>query len=68
MGVPTWIIVPILPYYLWAKPGNTTEWYDTVKLYRQSTYGDWTNVFDEINRDINNLIPQKASIDSINTI
>jgi hypothetical protein len=68
MGVPTWIIVPILPYYLWAKPGNKTEWYDSVTLYRQTTYGDWTNIFDEINKDINKLIPQKLSEDSINTI
>jgi len=61
MGIPTWIIVPILPYYLWAKPGNTTEWYDTVKLYRQTTYGDWTSVFDSLNQDINTLIAQKQA-------
>ena len=55
-GIPTWIIVPILPYYLWAKPGNTTEWYDTVKLYRQSKHGDWDNVFDDIKKDLNAIL------------
>lgn len=68
MGVPTWIIVPILPYYLWAKPGNKTEWYDTVTLYRQSTYGDWSNVFNEINTSINKIIAVKSSLEVINTL
>ena len=68
MGVPTWIIVPILPYYLWAKPGNKTEWYDSVTLYRQSAYGDWSNVFNDINKSINKIIAVKLRVDSINTL
>jgi hypothetical protein len=50
MGVPTWIIVPVLPYYLWAKPGDTTEWYDSVRLFRQKTHGDWSHVFSEVKK------------------
>jgi hypothetical protein len=42
MGKPTWIIVPILPYYLWALPGEHTPWYDNVTLFRQTEYGDWS--------------------------
>lgn len=41
MGTPTWIIVPILSYYLWALPGETTPHYDSVTLFRQESYGDW---------------------------
>jgi len=48
MGVETWIAVPILPYYLWAKPGSKTEWYDSVTLFRQDTYGDWDTPFRKI--------------------
>ncbi len=48
MGIPTWIIVPILPYYLWALPGEKTFYYDSVTLFRQTTYGDWTEPFDKI--------------------
>jgi len=58
MGVQTWIIVPILPYYLWAKPGDKTEWYDSVTLFRQDMYGDWTSVFvsikDRLMKEIGN--------------
>jgi len=49
MGVPTWIIVPILPYYLWAKPGETTPWYDSVRLFRQEQFGDWVKPFNKLN-------------------
>ena len=52
MGVDTWIVVPILPYYLWAKPGSKTEWYDSVTLFRQKFYGDWTSPFIEINQQL----------------
>lgn len=52
MGVPTWIIIPLLPYYLWAKPGNGTEWYNSVKLFRQKKHGDWISVFNSIKKEL----------------
>ena len=61
LGVPTWIIVPILPYYLWAKPGNTTEWYDSVRLFRQTVFGDWSKVFSEIKNNINSYAALEMS-------
>lgn len=41
LGVETWVIVPVLPYYTWAVPGERSAWYDTVRLFRQTTYGEW---------------------------
>jgi len=52
MGIPTWIVTPILPYYLWAPEGNTTVWYDSVKLYRQEVFGDWSAPFNQIKNDL----------------
>lgn len=52
MGVETWIVVPILPYYLWAAPGEKTRYYDSVRLFRQVEYGDWAQPF----REIKNLL------------
>ena len=48
MGVPTWIIIPILPYYLWATPGEKSAYYNSVTLFRQTVYGDWEVPFNEI--------------------
>jgi hypothetical protein len=55
MGIPTWIVIPILPYYLWAPEGNTTVWYDSVKLYRQEVFGDWSAPFNQIKNDLQNF-------------
>ena len=48
LGKPTWILTPILPYYMWALPGEKTPWYDSVRLFRQKKYGQWENVFADI--------------------
>jgi hypothetical protein len=42
MGVPTAIIIPAMPYYLYALPGDRTPYYRSVKLLRQRTFGDWS--------------------------
>lgn len=42
LGKETWVIVPIMPYYAWAAPGERSVWYDSVRLFRQIKYGDWT--------------------------
>jgi hypothetical protein len=56
MGVPTWIIVPILPYYLWALPGEKTPYYDSVRLFRQEVYGNWSEPFEKINQELKKLL------------
>jgi len=50
LGKPTWVLVPVLPYYMWAKPGDTSPWYHSVRLYRQEAYGDWGAPFERIER------------------
>jgi len=60
LGVETWVIVPALPYYVWALPGETTPWYDTVRLYRQTTYGNWDAPFAQIAEDLRERIATSA--------
>lgn len=48
MGKETWVIVPVLPYYIWAVPGNKSVWYDSVILFRQTKYGDWSEPLSQI--------------------
>jgi hypothetical protein len=48
LGVETWIITPILPYYCWAVPGDRSAWYDTVRLFRQKQYGNWDATMAEV--------------------
>lgn len=41
MGVPTWVLTPIMPYYTWAEPGETSPWYESARLFRQVEQGQW---------------------------
>jgi hypothetical protein len=50
LGKETWVLVPILPYYIWALPGSTSPWYKSVRLFRQEKFGDWTSTFAEIEK------------------
>lgn len=54
LGKKTWIVVPVLPYYLWALPGNTTPWYKSVRLFRQRVGPrGWEEVFEELKTALN---------------
>ena len=59
MGIPTWIVTPIMPYYTWVFPGDTSKWYNSVKLFRQSKYGEWEDVFQNIRQELTNLSENK---------
>ena len=52
MGVETWVAQPIMPYYLYARPGDKTAFYDTMRLYRQEVFADWTAPFEAMRRDL----------------
>jgi hypothetical protein len=49
MGKSTWVVVPILPYHIWAYGDQHTPWYqNTTRVFRQKIFGDWENTFDSI--------------------
>lgn len=50
LGKETWILVPIMPYYTWAVPGNKSAWYDSARLFRQTEYGNWDTPMQEIKK------------------
>lgn len=53
MGLPTWVIVPILPYHIWAYGGDHSPWYqNTTRVYRQTVFGEWDNVFEKLEQDL----------------
>ena len=47
-----WVIVPVMPYFPWAEPGNQSSWYSSVKIFRQKEFGKWDNVFEDIKTEL----------------
>lgn len=52
MGVPTWIIVPVLNYYIWSVPGDKSPYYNSVKLFRQQKFGCWKHPMSELKKNL----------------
>lgn len=53
MGKPTWVIVPLLPYHVWAYGNEHSPWYQkTTKIYRQTEFGNWNAPFEKIENDL----------------
>ena len=53
MGRPTWVIVPLLPYHVWAYGGKHSPWYQkTTRIYRQEKFDSWDSVFEKVENDL----------------
>uniref|UniRef100_A0ACD5GT23 Uncharacterized protein n=1 Tax=Desertifilum tharense IPPAS B-1220 TaxID=1781255 RepID=A0ACD5GT23_9CYAN len=48
MAKPTWVLLPYAPDWRWMREGNTSPWYPTMRLFRQTQPGDWHSVFTQV--------------------
>jgi hypothetical protein len=48
MAKPVWILLPWLSDWRWMQNTETTPWYPTARLFRQSSPGDWAGVLDRV--------------------
>lgn len=48
LGVPCFVLLPYDVNWRWHDNLNKCDWYDSLKLFRQKSIGDWNSVFDEV--------------------
>ena len=48
MRVPCWVMLPYNVDWRWHLGKGQSDWYESVKLFRQKNIGDWQSVFDQI--------------------
>jgi hypothetical protein len=46
--VRTWLALSFVADWRWGIAGDTTPWYPTMRLFRQTRAGDWQGVFERI--------------------
>jgi tetratricopeptide (TPR) repeat protein len=51
MGRPVWILVPFSPDWRWTLSGDSSRWYATARLFRQSL-GDWESVIERLRSEL----------------
>jgi len=44
LAKPVWVMLPFLPDWRWLLDSNSTGWYPTARLFRQTARGDWEGV------------------------
>lgn len=52
MGKEVWLLLPKGPDWRWGLQGNSTPWYPTMRLYRQTIAGNWDDVLSEVCADL----------------
>jgi tetratricopeptide (TPR) repeat protein len=57
MAKPVWILLPHLADWRWMEQIETTPWYPTAHLFRQSKPGDWTSLIERVATELTSLEP-----------
>jgi len=50
LGKPVWTLLPQVSDWRWLLEGETTPWYPTMRLFRQTQTGDWAGVMRRVAR------------------
>lgn len=59
LGVETWLLLPYVPDFRWGMRGETTKWYESMRLYRQPKLFDWESVFAKVEEDLRARYPRQ---------
>lgn len=60
LGRPTWLLLKAVPDWRWLRKRADCPWYPTMRLYRQSEPGNWTDAVATVARDLTELVRQKS--------
>ena len=52
LGIPTDVMLSHDPDWRWLQEGETSPWYPSVRLHRQSTPGDWDPVVESVRQQL----------------
>jgi ADP-heptose:LPS heptosyltransferase len=57
MNKPVWLMARHPSDWRWSGGGETTPWYPSMRIFRQSTSGDWKSVIQEISEALSGFRP-----------
>ncbi|MEG3639879.1 tetratricopeptide repeat protein [Magnetococcus sp. PR-3] len=52
MGCPVWTLIAYSPDWRWLLDRDDSPWYPSMRLFRQSTRGDWPEVMDRVSHAV----------------
>jgi ADP-heptose:LPS heptosyltransferase len=48
LGRPVWVLLPLAPDWRWLLGRDDSPWYPTMRLFRQTSRGDWSGVLAQV--------------------
>lgn len=48
LGKNTWLLLPFAADWRWGIGGESSDWYSSIRIFRQKSRGDWQGVVDEL--------------------
>ena len=60
LGVPVWALLPYVCDWRWMLDYEDTPWYESVRLFRQKTPGDWGEVVGAISQRLAEVVKKKS--------
>ena len=61
LGVPVWVALPFSPDWRWLLGRADSPWYPTMRLFRQTRYGQWADVFERIAEQLQKVAAEKPA-------
>lgn len=64
LGVPVWLLLPRQADWRWFEDRDDSPWYPSMRLFRQRTAGDWTEVHARVAAALADAIAQKMAAEA----
>ena len=55
MGVPTWLALRWIPEWRWGLEGEKTDWYSSLRIFRQPFDGNWSSVVETMRQELQKM-------------
>jgi hypothetical protein len=52
LGIETWVLLSYMPEWRWGLTSSSSPWYNSVRLFRQKTLDNWTEVFQDVKQEL----------------
>jgi hypothetical protein len=61
LAKPVWVVLALAPEWRWLIGRDDSPWYPTMRLFRQTRFGNWDEVFQRIANELRRLLTNKTN-------
>ncbi len=61
LGKPVWVVLPFVPDWRWLMDREDSPWYPNTRLFRQSSRGDWGELFVRVARRLESVVAGEST-------